>query len=288
MVKEFLLPEEALRELLEGEVKTVLVLGASDSGKTTLIEQLTNLCASRKKTAILDIDPGQSHIGPPTTIAWAMVKEKFPGWDKLKVVDFYFVGDTSPTGNLLPTVTGARIMWDKASKVAERIIVDTTGLIRGEIGKVLKLHLVDLLKPQMIFALCKEDELDHILTFFRGMKVPRVFKLPVPPQVNRKDFSQRRIYREIKFKNYFEKAKEIEFVQEEIGFNRTLSSQSLNLRLVSLRDRNNQDMALGIIKKTDKTKGTVLIHSPVLNPERVGAVVLGRLKLTPEGKELHF
>lgn len=286
MVKEFLLPEEALRELLEGEVKTVLVLGASDSGKTTLIEQLTNLCASRKKTAILDIDPGQSHIGPPTTVAWAMVKEKFPGWDKLEVVDFYFVGDTSPTGNLLPTVTGARIMWDKASKVAERIIVDTTGLIRGEIGRILKLHLIDLLKPQIIFALCREDELNHILAFFQGMKVPRVFKLPVPPQVNRKDFSQRRLYREMKFKSYFKRAREIEFVQEEIGISKALSPQSLNLRLVSLRDRNNQDMALGVIKEIDK--GRVLIYSPLPNPENVGAVVLGKLRLTPEGKELHF
>jgi len=257
MFKEFLLPEEALRELLEGEVKTVMVLGASDSGKTTLVEKLVTLCAPRKKTAILDIDHGQSHIGPPTTVAWAMVKEKF----------------------------GARIMWDKASKAAERIIVDTTGLIKGETGKVLKLHLIDLLKPQIIFALCREDELNHILAFFRGMRIPRVFKIPVPPQVNRKDFSQRRAaYREMKFKSYFKRAREIEFVQEEIGISKALSPQSLNLRLVGLRDRNNQDIALGIIKEIDK--GRVLIYSPLPNPENVGAVVLGRLRLTPEGKEL--
>jgi len=284
MFKEFLLPEEALRELLEGEVKTVMVLGASDSGKTTLVEKLVTLCAPRKKTAILDIDHGQSHIGPPTTVAWAMVKEKFEGWDKLEVVDFYFVGDTSPTSSLLPTVTGARIMWDQASKAAERIIVDTTGLIKGETGKVLKLHLIDLLKPQIIFALCREDELNHILAFFRGMRIPRVFKIPVPPQVNRKDFSQRRAYREMKFKSYFKRAREIEFVQEEIGISKALSPQSLNLRLVGLRDRNNQDIALGIIKEIDK--GRVLIYSPLPNPENVGAVVLGRLRLTPEGKEL--
>lgn len=287
MINEFPFPEEILRELLEDEIKTVMVLGASDSGKTTLIEKIAVLCTPEKKIAIVDIDPGQSHIGPPTTVAWAMVENRFEGWNKLKMADFYFVGSTSPLGNLLPTTTGARIMWEKAARQAERIIVDTPGLVRGTVGKILNLHLIDLIRPEVIFALYREDELDHILAFFRGIKRPRVFKLLVPPSVGRKDFFQRRLYREMKFRDYFKKAKEIEFLQEEVGLERKISAESLNLRLVSLRDKDNQDMALGIISRMDKTRRTVCIYSPITYPEKVGAVVLGKLRLTLQGVELH-
>lgn len=282
------MPERAIEQLLGESSKTIIVLGASDSGKTTFVEQLAAICSPRKKTAIVDIDPGQSHIGPPTTVAWSIIEEKFEGWEKLKIKDFYFVGDTSPRGNLLPLITGARIMWDKASRQAEKIIIDTTGLVMGAIGKILKLHLVDLLKPEIIFALCKNNELDHILSFFHNIKSPRIFKIPVPPEVTTKDFSLRRGYRQKKFRDYFKAAKEIEFIREEIGISKEFSSDYLNLRLVSLRDKNNEDMALGIIKNINREKDKIIIYSPVLNPEKVGVVVLGKLRLTPEGVELRL
>ena len=282
MIGEFSLPDEALEKLLQDNVTTVMVLGASDSGKTTLVQELARFCTSRKKTAVLDLDPGQSHIGPPTTVTWAKVGEGFDTWDRLEMRDFYFIGDTSPRGNLLSLTTGARLMWDKAHQAAERLIVDTTGYITGMTGRVLKLHLIDLLRPQIIFALFRGDELDHILTFFRGMKTPTVFEIPVPSLITGKDFSQRRTYRELGFKHYFDRARDIELCQEDIGLDTNLYPQHLMFRLVSLRDKYNHDRALGIIKDTDRVNRTVLIYSPVPNPEVVGRVVLGKLSITPK------
>ena len=286
MIEGFFCPEEALRDILEGRVKTVMVLGASDSGKTTMVKVLAKYCAKSRKTAVMDIDPGQSHIGPPTTVAWAVVDEKFEDWDKLEMAGFYFIGDISPTSSLLSTVTGAKIVWEKASQAAEIVIVDTSGLIRGSLGRNLKLHLIDLLNPELILALHRKDELDHILSFYQGIKVPRIYKIPVPGEVERKDFSQRRLYREGKFRNYFQRAKDIEFVLREIGLDEKMPSEYLSFRLVSLRDKFNRDIALGIVKQVDKIGGTVTIYSPVSLPEKVGAVVLGKIRLSPEGKQL--
>jgi len=282
MFKGFSLPDEAIEKLSGDDVKTIMILGASDSGKTTLVGELAKFFAPRKKTGILDVDPGQSHIGPPTTVAWAQVEDKFESWDRLKVRDFYFVGDVSPRGNLLPLTVGARLMWDKANKLVERIIVDTTGLVRGEIGKVLKLNLIDILRPEVIFALFKENELDHILAFFKNVKVPAILKIPSPPEVKIKDFSERRTYRKLRFKSYFKEARDIEFFQQDVGLDKIFPSQSLDSSLVSLRDKNNQDIALGIIKRFDRVNRTVIIYSPITNPEKVGRVVVGRLKLTVE------
>ena len=284
MTEEFFLPEKAKDKIAEEKVKTIMIIGASDTGKTFLVEKLANFCSLvlKKETAILDLDVGQSHIGPPTTVAWAKVEGKFESWDKLKVRDFYFVGDVSPRGNLLPLIIGAKLMQDEAKKVAEKIIVDTTGLVRGGIGKVLKLQLIDVLKPEVIFALYKEDELEHILSPLEGLKIPEVFKIPVPAKVKVKDFLQRRYFRHLKFKKYFSEAREIEFLQKEVGINGLYSVQDLSFLLVSLRDKANKDMALGIIKNFNKVEGKITIFSPVSSPEKVGRVVPGKIRLILE------
>ena len=273
-----------IEKLSEDKVKTVMVLGASDSGKTSLVEKLANFYAFslKKQTAILDIDPGQSHIGPPTTVAWAKVDKEFNCWDKLKMQDFYFVGDVSPRGNLLPLTVGARLMWEKANRAVERIIVDTTGLVRGTIGKILKLYLIDILKPEIVLALFKENELDHILDCFKSIKTPAIFKIPVPPEVKIKDFLQRRIYRQLKFKEYFRRAREIDFSLEDVVFDKSAPIHSLEFSLVSLRDKTNNDISLGIIEEFDRANKKIIIYSPVSRPEKVGRIVLGRIKITPQ------
>ena len=50
-----------------------LILGASDTGKTTLAEALTKQLVKKQPVGIVDADIGQSHIGPPTTVGWALV-----------------------------------------------------------------------------------------------------------------------------------------------------------------------------------------------------------------------
>lgn len=287
MVEEFSFPEQAIQKVLgDDAARTIMVIGVSDTGKTTLVRELAKSFTSKHKTAILDIDPGQSNIGPPTTVAWAQVEDGFSGWNELKMQGFYFVGDTSPRGNLLPLTVGARLMWEEASSACERVIIDTTGLVRGGIGRALKLYLIEILRPEVVFAICKQDELDHILVPLQTLRVPRVLKLPASSQVKDKHFPQRRSHRELKFKEYFDRAREVEFFLSDVGLGDFFYSQRIFSLLVSLRDENNKDMSLGIIKDFSRTRQTVTIYSPVANPQMVRRVILGRLKLTPEGVQI--
>ena len=62
--------------LSQGLIQTgvCLILGAADTGKTTLAAALAKHAASSQPVGIIDADIGQSHIGPPATVGWALVK----------------------------------------------------------------------------------------------------------------------------------------------------------------------------------------------------------------------
>jgi len=284
----FSLSESIEEAILETKNKLIVVIGASDSGKTTLVEDILELSLKRFKVGIVDMDLGQSHLGPPTTIAWGLVEKKFEGWDKVKVEGFYFVGNTSPIGNLLPTITGARLICDKALKRADKVIVDTTGLIREGVGKALKLSIVDIIRPQLLLALQKKDELEHILIPLKGMLTPKIFKIPVPSEINPKNYLIRRSYREKKFKDYFKDACLREISLEKVGTSASLTQPFIN-HLVSLRDKQGKDVALGIIEKLNSKRQRIYIYTP-LKKEQIGTIVhitLGKIKITREGKQLY-
>ena len=53
--------------VLEEERGVAIILGATDTGKSTLAKFLvTNLCKRGLKMALVDADIGQSFLGPPT------------------------------------------------------------------------------------------------------------------------------------------------------------------------------------------------------------------------------
>jgi len=56
---------EKLLNCLRDRPGVTLLLGATDTGKTTLIRQLACSLALHGRTAIIDCDVGQSSIGPP-------------------------------------------------------------------------------------------------------------------------------------------------------------------------------------------------------------------------------
>ena len=60
---------EIITELKENPAwQYASVLGGTDSGKTTFCQYLLGRLKSQFLTAYIDCDPGQSVIGPPTTV----------------------------------------------------------------------------------------------------------------------------------------------------------------------------------------------------------------------------
>ena len=75
--------------------RVMLILGTSDTGKTSLTAQLAGALAARgERVAVVDADVGQSEIGPPTTVGLGRVTGPLGRLADAEVLALEFVGDT--------------------------------------------------------------------------------------------------------------------------------------------------------------------------------------------------
>jgi len=198
-----------------GEPPCVLmVLGASDTGKTTLAKFLLRRWGEiGLSVAFIDADVGQSTLGPPGTIGAGLYPtlaslEHFPpGPEKLAL---YFVGSFSPVGHLLQTLAGVKRMVERACAwLPSIVLIDTTGLILGAIGAHLKYQKVSLVEPRHLVLLQRSNELEHLKRLFTYSTRCVVHPLPVVEAVKPRSLEQRRAYREQKLREYFRPSRNV-------------------------------------------------------------------------------
>ena len=186
----------------------VLVLGATDTGKSICTLLFTNFWAKHgRKVGIVDVDMGQSDLGPPTTMGMVLINKPTKSLKEFSTDSLYFIGSTSPINYFLPTICGTKKLIDEGKKKgAEIIIVDTTGLVKGNPGRTLKENMIDIISPSHIIALQREDELEHILKNINLTDRIVIHRLSPCTGVKRKTYFQRREAREEMFRKYFKKA----------------------------------------------------------------------------------
>ncbi len=209
--------EEALQTLATQKAR-VMVLGARDVGKTTFAALLANRqLAHGIRTAIVDADVGQSEIGPPTTIGMGLVEVPVPTLHAVVPRAIYFVGSNTPRGRMLETVNGVRAMVAKAQEAgAESVIVDTTGFVTGAAARRLKCAKVEAVRPQVVVAIQRKDELEHILRPMERRNL-RLIRLPVPETVMVKSPEMRQQRRVMRFFRYFQDARLHTFALSDIA-----------------------------------------------------------------------
>lgn len=200
----------------------VVLLGASDSGKTTLGRILTEIWTTAGRTVgLVDGDIGQSSIGPPATIGLAIISPNHPLTPPPSPLTMYFVGSTSPPGHLLPLILGTQSLVHAAiAQGAEIALVDTTGLIRGAVAASLKWHKLQALRPQHILALQREGELEPILRLVEGLAGLEIHRLPVSSRMVPRSQAARRAFREERFREYFAHASRHDLAWKDLRFSR--------------------------------------------------------------------
>lgn len=278
--------DSIIKEVIE-PYKLIMVIGAPDTGKTTLVWNIARFLAQSYSTAIVDLDMGQSHIGPPTTIAWAKMEKEATDWSQLKVRDLYFTGTVSPVRNLLPTIVGAGLITEKALNAVEKVIIDTTGLITEPVGRILKQCKIDLLMPDVVIAIESKSELSHILKPYAFCKKPKIVKLAPSHDVKIKTPTNRIEYRFKKMGEYLKKAITLEIPKDkiEIRFLRNIDPPfGLLNRVISFRDKFNRDKGLGLIK--DLTKNDLIILTPITDINNLSTIVVGRTIFDTKEKSL--
>ncbi|MGH2572043.1 MAG: Clp1/GlmU family protein [Actinomycetota bacterium] len=187
--------------------RVVLLMGGLDSGKSTLGRAIAAAAMETGRTAAyLDADLGQKTVGPPTAVTLRILRGQADlEADELSRPDaMYFVGATSPQGQLLPLVVGAAKLLARAQdQGAELVVVDTSGLVSGVYGQILKYHKIELLRPDAVIGLQRGQELDPLLGIIQRFFTCEVIALPVDPDVQPTSVEERAHNREEAMRRYF-------------------------------------------------------------------------------------
>ena len=284
----------ALLDVLKEEKGIVILLGATDTGKSTLAKFLIlNFCQRGLKVALVDADIGQSTLGPPATIGLAVFKSD-PDWEVvLSPPEIFFVGSTTPEGHFPLYLKGVKRMVDKAiSYGTELVLVDTTGFVSGEAGKELKRRKIDLLSPRFILALQKSDELEPILDLYKENPLYKIYRLPLSEHITPRSMEERRTNRANRFRDYFKDSVIQELAIEEVQIKGEVIDPSgetipldWSLRisglLIGLMDSNDETLALGMVKNFFEEKKLVRVSTPLRDIQRVKTIQLSSLKVIP-------
>ena len=184
----------------------VLVIGATDAGKSTFCRFLVDSALTHGlKTALVDADVGQSQIGPPTTIGMksftpAMGSVQFDG----AADQLYFVGALSPSPRYLETLTGTRLMVDRAREIeADFIVIDTTGYIHDPPAVSLKQHKIELIRPNHLVSIGRAIALEQITACYNQQAWIDLHHLLPHHSARSKSSNARSRYRKARFDAYF-------------------------------------------------------------------------------------
>lgn len=297
----------------------ILVLGASDRGKSSYCHYLTQwLVTAGVRVAFVDADIGQKDVGPPATITLAY-PEAGQSLARAALAGLYFVGAVTPVGHFLAMVVGTRRLLDAAD--APFVIVDTTGLVLRS-GRILKACQIESLRPDLIVCLEKGRELESLLKPHRHLDILR---LAPSKQAVPKSARQRKEARQRAFRRYFAGARErvvelgnvviqraplfygrhlddphylyAEQVDEGIvaiaRHNKASPPSGVKLLplgferslLCGIADSHGDGLGLAILKQIDFTRQRLTLVTP-LAKRQLRIVQFGHLHLSPDGREL--
>ncbi len=267
--------EALAEEMIRNNALTVLI-GATDSGKSTLAKYLIKKLLSKNiRVSYVDSDVGQSSLGLPGTISMKIF-EKPGDMDNFRPDNILFIGSLNPAKKIPMVIDGTKKMVNiSKTKGVKTILVDTTGLISGAVGRALKLGKIRALKPKLIIAIQRFNELEHILSLIEGIQVHR---LKASRYAKKKSREARIKYRNKRFMEYLRNSKIIEFPFKGLEFFygvRPFDIEKACIETGSLIGINSgsDTIALGIFEGVVRDK--VVIKTPLKSTQGVNRIVFG-------------
>lgn len=267
--------------LEQWQSKPVLLLGATDTGKSSLGRYLfERLQAASAPTAYLDLDPGQNSLGPPTTIGLGVpypTERQFPPSGRRWL---YFTGNNTPRGQLLRHLEGLHILhrlaWNQGCR---HLLVNSSGFIDPEQGgQALKWAVIDQLRPCVIIGLQRNAEMASLLAPVSRLPDVSVIQLKASPAVTRRSQTQRRDNRAESYRRYFRSAQRYNFYYRSIAvFPRPRFTPG---QLVAIEENNGLAVAVAVVTEVEPERGVVTLFSPI-DPSQhaITAIRLGAVRL---------
>jgi polynucleotide 5'-hydroxyl-kinase GRC3/NOL9 len=257
-----------------------LILGAADTGKTTLAQALAGQAARDRSIALIDADTGQSHIGPPTTVGWAVIDSPDTDFLQLSADGISFVGDITPIRHLLQLTAAIVRCVRQAARVADLLIIDTPGLVTGPAATALWWTVQRILQPHLLLAVQRHNELAQLLSGLKSFDT-KVEMVRCPQHIVPKSPNHRRKYRGEQFRRYFHNSHLYNISLNEVAIQTAYYRDRENMlnRLAALRDAAGTDRAIALIEDWQPDQAAASIRAPDVDINRIHCLVIADVTL---------
>ena len=142
-------------------ITTVMLVGDTDTGKSTLSLYLANMAIRNGLIpSIIDGDIGQGDLAPPTAIGAAVLSKQLVDLRDANASHFEFIGGISPIGfeSLIAKKSKSILDRIRTSSLADICIVNTDGYVRDS-GLQYKAMIAEELQPDAIICLGENVDL---------------------------------------------------------------------------------------------------------------------------------
>ncbi|WP_054849119.1 Clp1/GlmU family protein [Vulcanisaeta sp. JCM 14467] len=189
----------------------IVVLGAMDVGKTTVTTMLVNKGVREGlKVGVIDGDPGQNDIGPPTTISASVATGFITHLTQLRNLRSIFVKTTSieyawdyVLSSISKLVNELRHNYN-----ADMVVINTDGWVSEPTAVRFKLEMVKRVGADYAIVIRRGDEINDLLKELMST-ARNTIVLPSPPNARVRDRDDRKIRREMGYSKYLMPSREL-------------------------------------------------------------------------------
>lgn len=271
---------EELLEALREERGTAVFVGATDTGKSTLVRWLVESLSSKgMATALVDADVGQSALCLPGTVGMKVFRKPDDARD-FTCARLAFLGSANPSRIILPLVEMSGRLAEDARRETGLVLIDTTGLIAGELGLGLKLGKIRATGADRVIAVQREEECEPILERLGSVAIHRLHPSPLARARSQETRAVRRnerltAYFATSSAEFIIHASDAEFFR--LGRDVSLRNTPMEEGDVIGLNHGEETVALGIVTEADRN--AVSFRSPLRSLRGINRVVLGEIRV---------
>jgi polynucleotide 5'-hydroxyl-kinase GRC3/NOL9 len=264
------------------------ILGCADCGKSSLTTYLLNrLIAAKNKVAVVDGDLGQSDIGPSAAIGYGVTSKCIPELYNLRLRNAYFVGVTSPISAMSETIKGLTTMKAEVSEgQADFVLVNTDGMVSGDIAVKYKTELVKALKPDVVVALQVKDELSPLIADLEA----KVIVLEPSFALKKRSPQLRKCLREMTYIRYLKNAKMQCYPKSQVTIEPRgaipKKQEPEKGLLVGLCGHAGKFLGIGVLREVNELRKTLKIQTAVTTkPQKI---IIGKVIVNEKIQEVQL
>jgi len=274
------IPEAWERIECSGLHGPVLILGAADSGKSTLARYLSQQLASRARVALLDTDLGQNSLFLPTTMALTLKLSADPELPRIGPPEqVFFVGSNSPKGYEARVMVGLyRLLTFAMGQHARTVIIDTSGFVDPVAGgAALKWAKIELCMPCTVIAVQREDEIEPLVRPLRRQRGLHLIEIAASAAVQPRSPVERRAYRAARYRAYFAGAASHPLPLDRLPL--FPDAQPVPGRVLAVENAEGFVQAMGLVERLEGA--TLWVRTPTAIKEAGAVIRMASLRLDP-------